>query len=115
MGLDISCGHSHIASWSYSGFMAFRVKLAKEIGINLREMVGFDGNTPWTSDDPIIPLLNHSDCDGELSPEECKAAGPRLRALVMDWDEDDYDRMQALHLAAGMDASASTGEPLRFH
>lgn len=69
----------------------------------------------WTKvHDDVVPLLNHSDCDGELSPEECLKVAPRLRELVKDWDDDDRDKENALWLAEGMELAASRNEPLEF-
>lgn len=103
------------ANWSYSGFNAFRCRLAAEIGINLREMAGFGPpERPWHKiTDGIAPLLNHSDCEGELTPEECKRVAPRLRELVADWP-DDHDKQNALELADDMEATAAKGEALVF-
>lgn len=103
------------AQWSYSGFNAFRCRLAAEIGINLREMAGFGPpERPWHKiTDGISPLLNHSDCEGELTPEECKRVAPRLRELVADWT-DGHDKQNALELADDMEATAEKGEALVF-
>ncbi|MCL1700756.1 hypothetical protein [Lysinibacillus sp. Bpr_S20] len=80
MGLDFSHGEAH---WSYGGFNNFRRRLASKIGMNLDGMVGFGGNIPFhIYQDNIIPLLNHSDCEDELTIEECKQVAPRLRELV---------------------------------
>lgn len=108
MGLDFSHTEAH---WGYIGFNFFRTKLAAEAGIALHCMDGFaadmlgrtyakvrisgedeNGNMgpigfqpviKWSAvNDDIVPLLNHSDCDGELSPEECLKVAPRLRELV---------------------------------
>lgn len=111
------------AQWSYGGFMAFRERLASEIGVELRTMQGFsertdDGKIPgersWKNiNDDIVPFLNHSDCEDELTPEECKRVAPRLRKLVADW-EDDHDKQNALQLADDMERIAATGAPLVF-
>jgi len=123
MGLDfLQCD----ASWSYSGFNDFRRRLARDIGFDLNEMMGFSkgfhwqdgyapGTRPWSEiDDPIVPLLNHSDCEGELSPQECAQVAPRLRELVTPWPEHDYDRHNALVLAEAMGRCACDGEALVF-
>lgn len=112
MGIDFShCG----AHWAYSGFMRFRTRLAETIGIDYVMMAGLGGRRSWeTIKDPIVPLLNHSDCDGELSPDECRAIAPRLRELVSTWPEDDSDRLKAIELANGMDDAALSNEPLVF-
>lgn len=110
--LDESC---NAPSWSYGGFGEFRRRLAAEIGINLHEMKGFLGGwRPWKMRDPIVPLLNHSDCDGVLTPAECAQVAPRLRELVAEWEDDNYDRDMALKLADAMDACVADGVDLEF-
>lgn len=72
MGLDTTHGCFH---GTYSKFHRFRKALAAQIGISLDEYKqyndkGFKDLRDLKGD--LIPLLNHSDCDGELSVEECK-------------------------------------------
>lgn len=98
--------------------MSFRVALANEIGLDLKAMRGFgdfaEDGKPWDGlTDPICLLLNHSDCDGELTPEESKRVAPRLRELVADWP-DDRDKLNALTLADDMERFAEKGLPLIF-
>src|SRR3546814_10410785 len=70
------------------------------------------GNTVTS---PLKPLLDHSDCDGELTPEEGRQVAPRLREVVKAvWPGDCYDRQTGLALADGMDAAAKANEPLEF-
>lgn len=124
MGLDFS--HCD-ARWTYFGFSRFRAKLAKEIGIVLEEMRGFipmdltpEQKENWQQrdwdevDDPIVNLLDHSDCDGMFTPGQCRIVAPRLRELVASWSDDDYDKIKALELARGMDLAASRRQDLRF-
>lgn len=113
MGLGFSHGK---ASWAYSGFNRFRTKLAKEIGIDLDKMIGFpEGIISWTTvDDDIARLLNHSDCGGELFPEECAKIAPRLKELVAGWNDDDYDKREALQLIEGMEECIENNESLEF-
>jgi hypothetical protein len=125
MGLDISPGG---AQWSYSGFMAFRERLAAEEEFNLLDMEGFcrhHPGTPWRSDtarrdarpipwtevkSPLVPLLSHSDCDGVLLPYECEKMLPRLREIRAAWSTrtdgydpaKDYDTQQLGALIDGM-------------
>jgi len=111
MGIDFSHCTAH---WSYSGFHAFRQRLAKKIGITLDGMDGFRGSLSWDSvKDPIVPLLNHSDCDGELLPADCRKVIPRLLTLISDWDND-YDRKMAEELITGMKKAIKENKPLRF-
>jgi hypothetical protein len=73
MGLDISCecGDINFRAGSYSGFHEWRVALAKISGTTLGKMRGFNGDIEWTKTEPFCELLNHSDCDGELTSQEC--------------------------------------------
>lgn len=64
--------------------------------------------------DPIVDLLYHSDCDGSLMPGQCKKIAPRLRELVNDWNDDDYDKKQAILLAEGMEFCAKNRKRLTF-
>jgi hypothetical protein len=98
------------------------------------EMIEAEGpKRSWDEiDDPIKPLLNHSDCDGVLTPEECAQVAPRLREIVTLWPDrmqsyvelngtkvpsrwfDNYDKVQALRLVEGMEKAAAANEELRF-
>lgn len=112
MGIDFT--HCD-ARWSYGGFDRARTRLAKEFDIVLQEMVGFGGNVPWDhSRSPVMYLLDHSDCDGNLSPEQCREIAPALRAAVASWPDDDYDKKTFLELADGMEEAADFGEALEF-
>lgn len=101
-------------SWSYGNFNKFRQRLAAEIGIDLSEMAGFGGHCHWKDVDPIETFLNHSDCDGELSAEECETVAPRLRELIAKWNEHDVDRQRAELLAGLMDRCHAEQTPLIF-
>jgi len=113
MGLDFVQSDAH---WSYSGFMSFRERLASAIGIRLMSMQGFGTPfTPWdTVGDDIVPLLSHSDCDGVLTPDKCHTIAIRLAELIEDWDDGDYDKIQAQLLIEGMNKCYENDEPLDF-
>lgn len=112
MGIDFSHSEAH---WAYSGFSRFRNRLAQEIGIDLGMMDGFGGDIPFDSiKDPIEPLLNHSDCDGGLTPSDCAKVAPRLRELVKGWPDDDRDKRNALLLAEGMEEAIYEDEIFEF-
>lgn len=123
MGLDFTHnrpdGH-HCPQWSYTGFNAFRRRLAEEEEFDLDSMDGFGGDVGW--DDVITdlkPLLNHSDCDGDISPEDCATVTKRLREVVMAWPWDGklstaHDQRAALALATCMEICATNGERLVF-
>lgn len=118
MGIDFSHTEAH---WSYTGFSRFRDALAAHEGIDLDRMDGFRRHgddrprISWTTiSSPLVPLLNHSDCDGELTPQECRQVAPRLREVVAEIWTTGYDRDTGLALADGMDAAAAAEEPLEF-
>ena len=118
MGIDFCVGEDHQACeahWSYIGFMRFRKDLAREILLDLESFDNFGGERSWEDvDDPITKLLNHSDCDGDISAEDCKVVAPRLRELVAAWDDSDHDKINALKLADGIDLAAKRGVRLEF-
>lgn len=73
MGLDIfivSEAEYCLRAGSYGGFGQFRRILAKSVGIDLDEMKGYGGTRAWNNWIPFVELLNHSDCDGELTYDE---------------------------------------------
>jgi hypothetical protein len=123
MGIDFS--HTD-AQWSYTGFGTFRRALALFEGFELDAMDGFGGDQPWSAvHTDLAPLLNHSDCDGELTPTECRQVAPRLRVVIDElwpaelavWEIDPaahFNRSSGLRLADGMDAAAASAEPLQF-
>lgn len=81
----------------------------------VKALIGIQPVIKWESvKDDIVPLLNHSDCDGELTVEECKQVVPRLRELVAAWEDDDKDKIKALELAEGMELAIERNEPLEF-
>ena len=82
-------------SGGYMGFMRFREWLAQIVGLpDLRSMEGFQDFDPkekghlWDEyrSDPVCLLLDHSDCEGELTLEECKRLLPRLRQISVALD-----------------------------
>ena len=158
MGLGFSVNGKSCGNWSYSGFMSFRERIASSIGIELRDMQGFSkipssfivehgylayreacekedlsNKISWdTVNDPIKILLNHSDCDGEIPPEECYDIAIRLEEIIKDWSQkttidvnypnypsqmtfDDYDVAQAKRLIEGLKQAALYSKPVKFH
>jgi hypothetical protein len=82
MGLDTSHG-----CWNgpYSSFNRWREKICELSGYgNLLEYEGFTlkNPKPWPSTgDPLIELLRHSDCDGEIKWQVCLELSNRLGSL----------------------------------
>jgi len=90
VGLDTTYG---CFSGSYASFMRFRTKLCEVAGYGqLNRRVGyggfengaeFSGHIPWPdNNDALIVLLDHSDCDGEISHKDCKPLADRLVDLL---------------------------------
>lgn len=71
-------------SRSYGSFASLRRLVATSIGVNLDEMQGFKGCRSWDTlkPDPLHLFLNHSDCQGFLSPVQCAEIAPRLRETL---------------------------------
>ncbi|MCK9570870.1 hypothetical protein M0R72_18110 [Candidatus Pacearchaeota archaeon] len=128
MGLDfhIESNKELHAGWSYSGFMKYRRKLANEIGLVLNDMIGFGGDEEWpdAKDEPLVHLLDHSDCDGELTADQCRELLPRLKEIVDEWKErtpanmgfayERYDIQQSEELCNMLEYCAEHGESLLF-
>lgn len=147
MGLDTSHGAWHGA---YSAFMRWRQEVARIADIPLELMEGFFGpqtnqmqlagyagknaepliemigrNCPiaWESlrPDPLHVLLSHSDCDGEIAPEDCAKIADRLEELLPQFPEGDGGghignwRDKTVTFIEGCRAAAAAGEPLDFH
>lgn len=121
MGIDFTHCEAH---WSYGGFHNFRQRLWKELSKEYTlpsseyiSMDGIGGSVPWNlfpDDEPLKTFFDHSDCDGDLSPLECSAMAPRIKKLVANWPENDFDRLEAEELIEGMLLAASLGERLEF-
>lgn len=118
MGLDLVLltrvprdegGH---AGRSYGGFMRFRERLCESAGLgDIHEYEGFGGEKRWPSRDvqPLVPLLYHSDCDGQLWGWECEGLANAIRATVRLWPDDDWDRQYG-ELIASMFERAEQGD-----
>lgn len=81
MGIGFEPGD---AKWSYSGFNTFREHLAYAIGI--KDLRAIWRSQDWPEGEALVLLLNHSDCDGVLTWEECQQAAPRLREVIAAWE-----------------------------
>ena len=85
MGLDTShdCWHG-----SYGGFNDYREALADAAGYDLEKLWGLDwpdgseaGKWPVLPHDPLVVLLQHSDCDGVIPWDVCGELAERLAGL----------------------------------
>jgi hypothetical protein len=122
MGLDFRLAGKgrglHAPRWSYGGFHLFRQRLADTLGIHLRAMQGYSqapDAKPWDGvESDLLPLLLHSDCDGDMSPEDCARVAPALEAIVSQWGDVDYDGRSGMALVAMMKEAAALGVALEF-
>lgn len=115
MGLDTTheCWHG-----SYSSFNAWRRWLAGKAGFDLDSMLGFGGHTDWsTVSSGLVPLLNHSDCDGEISPDDAALIAPALDEVVENATEQDEPWMveRARQFSRGCKVASSLKEHIEFH
>jgi hypothetical protein len=80
MGLDVShdCWHG-----SYSAFGRWRKKVCEVAGYgDLNSYIGFGGDKPWPTNDALVHLLDHSDCDGQIHHNLCEDIAARLEELL---------------------------------
>lgn len=120
MGLDTShdCWHG-----AYSAFKRFRVKLCEVAGYgDLEQREGFGGSKPWPESDPLVKLLNHSDCDGEIAWQDCTPIADRLASLLpaLEVAGDGGGHIGSYHAVtvqfiAGLRLAASQEENVDFH
>ncbi len=112
MGIDFS--HCE-ASWAYSGFHRFRTRLAAQVGLLRFDEIQDTNDKRFEiiKNDPIRFLLQHSDCDGDIPPNECKQLAPRLKEMIQSWP-DDYDKKQGLELVTGLELAAKKKQKLKF-
>jgi hypothetical protein len=87
-------------SWSYSGFVGFRRRLAEAEGFVLSEMWGYGGERPWSDVSTALePLLDHSDAGGDdISPTECASMLVRLEAITEQWAREGGDPILQQHI-----------------
>jgi hypothetical protein len=118
MGLD--CTHG---AWNgpYSHFNEFRRKIARHgMGVELETIEGHGGDTPWSAlpVDDLRILLNHSDCDGEIEPDDCLKLARRLLDfldhLSVANNDDRWVRDRAAQFAEGCLRAYTANEPLEF-
>lgn len=146
MGLDVSHDAWHGA---YSAFHRWRSKIAELAGLPpLGFMEGFFEQGEYTDPlrhyakewpntaaeyynslpiswdilkpDPLYKLLHHSDCEGEIAPEDCGPIADRLEELLPSLpDEEDPGHIgnwkeKTQKFIDGLRAAAKANEPLEF-
>ncbi|MFB7939562.1 hypothetical protein [Streptomyces sp. NPDC056049] len=87
-------------SWSYSGFDAFRRRLADAEGFSLPEMQGFGGERSWSEVSTALePLLDHPDVGGDdLSVDDCASILVRLEVVTKRWAREGGDQLLQQHI-----------------
>ncbi len=117
MGLDTSHNAWH---GSYNSFYTFRRSLAKLIDIDLDQCLGFGGTMDLESiKHDLIPLLNHSDCDGELSVKEAEQIVKGLDLIVLNIHKTGIPYIgfidQLIRFRDGCKLAIKLNEPIDFH
>lgn len=113
MGLDFNNSEAH---WSYGGFAIFRKKLAEKDGIDVWELKEWGGKEECP-DIPMKDFYIHSDCDGELTPQQLEIIVPRFRELLDKLraeDKEDYDVINGYELLRTMEECIKNDESLIF-
>jgi hypothetical protein len=88
MGLDCSHDAFHGA---YSAFHRFRTAVAEAAGGGWKD--GPAGNLilggvyEWDDEYDLMPFFDHSDCDGEISPQDCTKIADNIKKLLPKLDE----------------------------
>lgn len=127
MGLDTThdCWHG-----AYSSFAMFRKNLAALIGMDLSSMEGFGGTKPFPSKqvEPLVILLNHSDCDGDIEVEDLDPLRERMQLILNDLTEEkfkaaagpgyfsfEYFKEKMESWIEGLEFAKSKNEKVEFH
>jgi pimeloyl-ACP methyl ester carboxylesterase len=120
MGLDTShdCWHG-----SYGSFNRWRAVLCQVAGLgSLQDYLGFGGSKEWPSkkDEPLVILLNHSDCDGKIYVRDLLPLANRLQELLDAnvLKDNNYwcgNAVYAKTFIKGLRKAAKAKEPVDFH
>jgi hypothetical protein len=114
MGLDTTHGAFNGA---YSSFYRFRDELSKLVNeLSTGAYSGYGGSIPFAriEDDGIRRLLDQSDCDGEISPEDCKLIADSLDKFLDKMDPESELYSRSLQFRDGCLLAHSKGETLEF-
>lgn len=98
MGLDTSHNAWH---GPYSSFNNFRKWLASKINVDLNEYIGYMNPNATKEiesiNHKIMPLLNHSDCEGDLTPAECLQIAEGIDEILNNLSKDEIDHPENQH------------------
>jgi hypothetical protein len=125
MGLDTThnCWHG-----PYSAFHVWRTAVARAAGygeqwpdnMTIHGGENFEdvhmGKWVRSPDDPLMVLLLHQDCEGEILPEHAGPLADRLEGLlgVLPRDADHWCRQKTIQFIAGLRDAASRNEVVDF-
>lgn len=114
MGLETShdCWHG-----AYSSFSQWRHWLAAQIGVDLDSMQGFGGGGRWVDvESGLVPLLDHSDCYGQIMPDDAARIADALDAIAENANPaDEWEISRARQFSAGCRLAAEANEHIHFH
>lgn len=117
LGTTHNCWHG-----AYSSFNRFRHSLASQIGINLDEYIGYGEKGTkelYSIEHGIQPLLNHSDCDGELNNLEALSIAKGLDNILENFDDKipaDFNfKERIVQFRDGCLDAVSKHEKIEFH
>ena len=106
----------------YSSFNRFRYSLGHQIGIDLDDYAGYGktGVKDLTKiEHELMPLFNHSDCDGILTVEESKQIVIGLNKVLENFNdkiEADYDfKENIIQFRDGCLYAIERNEEVDFH
>jgi len=112
MGVEFHPGH---LSTTYGGFHDFRSKIVESLGYTMSYGDMIDNHcVDFMKDEPIYPLLNRSDCDGELTVEELKQILTQCQTVVNSWDSEDDIKEFGLEFIDSIEVCLNCEEPLVF-
>lgn len=109
MGLDTThdCWHG-----PYGSFMRWRRELAEVAGYGDLDSFWKRRGEPWPAEDPLILLLDHSDCDGYIHHALCEPIADRLDEMIPHLSPESASRAE--QFAIGLRDAASEGQTVEF-
>lgn len=119
MGLDTThnCWHG-----AYSSFNKFRYSLGHQIGIDLNDYAGYSGagkKDLASIKHGLMPLFNHSDCEGRLTVKECKSIVEGLNNVLENLNPEikhDFDfKDRIIQFRDGCLDAISKKQMVKFH
>lgn len=114
MGLDTTHNAFHGA---YSSFYRFRTELLEMAeNIDANTLQSWGGNKPISiiKDEGLQLFINHSDCDDDYTPDECKKMADSISILLPKMDNQSELYTRSLQFRDGCLLAFSRNENLEF-